>query len=260
MAGAGAGSGLVPLRGVVVLVVALFGLAAIEIYAVVAFWPPEVSEDPVPAANFFGASIALSRDTRFFWIVVAAGALGGTIHAIRSLGWYVGNRNLRQSWVLRYLLLPAVGALLAFVLYLLLRAGLVSGPGSSDASSAFGFAAVSALVGLFSDQAVEKLKQVFETLLTPVPPAADHGATETLSIASFRPMRGGPGTEVHIQGVGLAAVTSVAFGGESAVIQAASDGELTVLVPDGAVSGPIAVATPSESAETSASFAVDERA
>jgi len=74
-----------------------------------------------------------------------------------------------------------VGALLALLAYLVVRAGLVSGPLSSEAVSPFGFVALAGLVGLFTDQTIGKLKAVFETLLAPAPTGADHspGAAPT---------------------------------------------------------------------------------
>src|SRR5262245_49150673 len=64
-------------------------------------------------------------DSALLRIVLLAGALGGLLHAIRSFVWYVGNRDLRWSWVPTYLTLPIVGALLAAVTYLVVRAGFV---------------------------------------------------------------------------------------------------------------------------------------
>jgi hypothetical protein len=63
-----------------------------------------------------------------------------------------------------YVLLPFSGALLAMVFYLLVRGGFM--PQSNVGSnSTFGFAALAALVGLFSEEATLKLKQIAETVL-----------------------------------------------------------------------------------------------
>lgn len=102
-------------------------------------------------------------DSVLLRIVLLAGALGGLLHGIRSFVWYVGNRELRWSWVPTYLTLPIVGALLATVMYLLVRAGFVGFVGPTSPSP-YGFAAASALVGLFSQPAILKLKEVAETL------------------------------------------------------------------------------------------------
>ena len=62
-----------------------------------------------PAVQFFAATINLSREGRLFVIVLLAGSLGGMVHTLRSLYWYVGNRNLRYSWLLMYATLPSLG-------------------------------------------------------------------------------------------------------------------------------------------------------
>jgi hypothetical protein len=106
----------------------------------------------------------LWADERLLLLVLLCGALGGLVHALRSYYWYVGNRDLRRSWLLMYGLLPIVGALLAAIVYFLLRGGLVTGAGVPEANP-FGFAALAALTGLFTSQAAEKLKEVFTVLL-----------------------------------------------------------------------------------------------
>jgi len=113
-----------------------------------------------------------SPDTALFLVVLLAGALGGLLHSIRSFVWYVGNRQLRWSWVPRYLVLPIEGALLSAVTYLLVRAGFLGFHGNAT-PSAYGFAATGALMGMFSQPAILKLKQVAETLFTTPPQGSD---------------------------------------------------------------------------------------
>jgi hypothetical protein len=184
---------------------------------------------------------------------MTAGALGASVHALRSLSWYVGNRNMRMSWVLPLVLLPIVGALLALVAFIVVRAGLISGPLSSDAVSPWGFAALAALVGLFTDQTIGKLKAVFETLLAPAPKGADHGTgapiIDQLSVTS------GPiGTELRIRGSNLAQVTEALFGDVSAKPTSASDSEVAVKVPGGAPTGPVSVVGPGGKATSAQEF------
>ena len=98
-------------------------------------------------------------------LVAASGALGSTVHTLRSLYWYIGNRMLFYNWVPMYLLRPVVGATLGLVFYLVVRAGFFSPDASVAETSPFGFAALAALVGMFSEQAILKLKEIAETLL-----------------------------------------------------------------------------------------------
>jgi len=64
-----------------------------------------------------------------------------------------------------YVLLPFVGSTLGLVFYFVIRGGFFSPEATIEQTSPFGFAALSGLVGMFSEQAVLKLKEVAETLL-----------------------------------------------------------------------------------------------
>lgn len=145
-------------------------IALLTLYVLVQFWPATAAVGEVPPdfqdITAFGVTFAqVSRETLYFVVVISAGALGGSVHALRSVGWYAGGQRLVRSWTLRYLYLPLVGAMLATILYIIVRAGFLSGS-SVETSSPFGFVALAALAGLFSDQGIRKLRQVFETLLT----------------------------------------------------------------------------------------------
>jgi hypothetical protein len=169
----GPGAGFVP-RNLIVLLAALGVIAAVFVlYCLVVFWPA-TSNRSYQAVNFLGWRKNVSQDTLFFVIVALGGALGGLIHSIRSMSWYVGNRNLRWSWLHFNLMLPIVGALSGTVFYLVLRAGLLSPSASNEAVSPFGFTAVAVMAGLFSEQAMEKLKQIATDLFAERPQGEDH--------------------------------------------------------------------------------------
>jgi hypothetical protein len=57
--------------------------------------------------------------------------------------------------------------------YFVIRGGFFSPQSDFSQTSPFGFAALSAMVGLFSEQAVLKLKQVAETILSKPESGAD---------------------------------------------------------------------------------------
>ncbi|MBO4258373.1 hypothetical protein [Streptomyces griseorubiginosus] len=121
----------------------------------------------------------LQRDTLLFLVVTAAGGLGALIHVLRSVYEYVGDRRLRRSWLPMYLLEPVVGAVLALVVYCVLRGGLTTSMASSGDINPYGVTAVAALVGMFSRQTVDKLHAVFNTLLTPPRDSPEEGLTRT---------------------------------------------------------------------------------
>jgi hypothetical protein len=163
------------------IVISLIAIAVL--YTMWAFWPQAVGTgaSAVKASTpqriaYFGGHLSLSRQFLFFVVVACGGFIGGLIHSVRSLTWYVGNRNLRWSWIPFYLLLPLVGALGGTVFYLVLRAGLFSPSTSVDQTDPFGFTAVAVLVGLFSEMAMEKLHQVATNVFAEPPQGADHVA------------------------------------------------------------------------------------
>jgi hypothetical protein len=168
----GPGGGLVGSRSIVLLLAALVVFDLLTFYGIWAFWPSEGATGG-KVVHVFGYKRPVSPETEFFVVVALAGALGGSIHSIRSISWYLGNRSLRWSWVAFYILRPLVGAMLATLFYLVLRAGLFSPSDKTTATSPYGFAALAGLVGLFAEQAVEKLKTVAEQFFQEAPKGLD---------------------------------------------------------------------------------------
>jgi hypothetical protein len=63
----------------------------------------------------------------------------------------------------------------------------------------------------------------------------------TLSVMSFTPQSGGPGTKLTIKGIGFNSSSTVSFGGVPASAVSGSGKKLKVTVPAGALAGPITV-------------------
>jgi len=172
------GQGYVGHRAVIGFLVVMLVGAALTLLQLWIFWPTSLrtangsGKGGLPAekvVDYLGiGQFNLSTEVCFFIIVAAAGALGGVIHATRSLAIYTGTRTLRWSWIAYYMLLPLIGALGGTVFYVVLRAGLFSPSTEVDQASPFGFAAVAALVGLFSQQALEKLRELAGEIFTQV--------------------------------------------------------------------------------------------
>jgi len=99
-----------------------------------------------------------------YWFVFWMGLLGSLIHAALSFAAYAGNRKFVASWTWWYMLRPLTGGLLAVLVFFLFGGGVL---GKSDVSNAYMVATYAGLVGLFSETAVLKLKELFETLLKP---------------------------------------------------------------------------------------------
>lgn len=181
--------------------------------------PPDPSKRTCRSTQLFGFPVVLTSELLLVLLVMASGMLGSLVHSMRSLIWYVGNRYLFKSWALQYLLQPIVGALMALLFYVIVRGGLFTW-NSGNAVNGFGFAAIAAVIGMFSPQAAIKLKQIAETLFTPPAggleslPQGNGKGTSPVEVATLSP-KAGPaigGTEVIIQGRGFEAPVLVKFG------------------------------------------------
>jgi hypothetical protein len=166
----GIGTEYVGSRGLVILGTIILLATVAAIYMLIALWPTNAASAGTPS-RIAGFAVLLDREHRLFVVVAIAGALGGLVHCARSLYEYSGNRQLRKSWILMYVSLPFIGSALSVIFYVILRGGLITGTAAEV--NFFGFASVSALVGMFSPEAAEKLKQIFSTLLAPVAKGRD---------------------------------------------------------------------------------------
>ncbi|WP_242905570.1 IPT/TIG domain-containing protein [Actinomadura terrae] len=258
-------------RDIVVASAVLLVFTAVLVVVLVQAWPsaPGVGPDgrvrPEPetvAVHLPGWTPRLTREASLFVVVMAAGALGAIVHALRSLYWYVGNRALRRSWLMMYLFLPFVGALLGLVVYLVLRGGLTSPVGGSAEINPYGVTAIAALVGLFSQQTAEKLRTVFATLFAPAEPGRDQalqpGRDQVYRpwITRIEPASGPVGTLVTVHGTSLGAATFVRFGDVDAAAADVTDTRLRVRVPEGATTGSVVVHTTAGPAAAPGTFTV----
>ncbi len=259
------GVGSAPVRTTGVIVLGLLSVAGtmLALFSLWRFWPaapsPAGTSPPTAPFSYFGWRLSLTRDQQFFIIAAVAGSLGGLLHSLRSLSTYVGERYLFRSWLLYYALLPLVGAILATIVYIVLRAGLLPGETATSQPNPYGIAAVAALVGLFSGQAAEKLQAIFETIFTS-PGQGSESVTDIAepAITGLVPDHGGAGTRVQINGDKLTAVTGVSFGGEHAVsFTVDSPQRVVAVVPASAVTGPVTLRTAQYEVTSTQKFTVD---
>jgi hypothetical protein len=148
----------------------LIVLSAVTVYLAIKLWPDcsnaTCSDVNLKLLKWTVPLGPIGPEQRLFWTAVLFGALGSYIHVAASFSDYVGNRRLTRSWIWWFVLRTPIGVALALVFYAVIRAGFltVNGSDGSAAVNPFGIAAISAMSGMFSKQATDKLNEVFTTL------------------------------------------------------------------------------------------------
>jgi hypothetical protein len=143
-------------------------LFAFLAYVLLRFWPA-ADAAAVETGRFFGIPMnVFGTETRWFVLVMAAGALGSFNHVVSSAADYIGTRRLVRSWIYWYLLRLPLGSGLALLVYLLLRGGILTGIPITvplpDDQQPYGIIGISALTGMFAKKASNKLGEIFDVL------------------------------------------------------------------------------------------------
>jgi hypothetical protein len=102
------------------------------------------------------------RESTLLYISALFGILGASAHGIASLTIRMANNKYNNRWLPWYIARPPIAAAIAVIVYMLLRAGLI--PSSTVQVSAFGIAALSALVGLMTNEITKKLRDICSSL------------------------------------------------------------------------------------------------
>jgi hypothetical protein len=151
-------------------------------------------------------------------MVICAGALGSYLHAVMSVADFIGNRKLIISWFWWYLTRPFLGMALGLIFYAVLRGGfLVGTPADEKFVNPFGVIAIGALVGMFTDKASQKLKEIFDVVFRNAAQervdALGAGGGEQAPVLSLvdppSMPAGSPDTVVRIMGDNLASAVRV---------------------------------------------------
>lgn len=163
---------------VISLGVMFLGIAALLVYLLVILWPPAVAAGISNAAvtiTLMGRwSFTISAEMRLIFLVIIAAGVGSFVHAATSFSTFVGNRTITRSWLWWYLLRHPIGISLALLFYFALRGGLFSSTAGVEVINPFGTVAIAGLVGMFSKQATDKLRELFDVLFRTNVDAGDH--------------------------------------------------------------------------------------
>ncbi len=104
---------------------------------------------------------------RFIELVLIIGALGACLHAITSLAFHCSRKDFSENWFWWYIYRPFVGGILALIFYLIINGGFMS-PVSGDSAKFFVLLGISGLIGLFSNQALDRLGRIFDAIFASV--------------------------------------------------------------------------------------------
>jgi hypothetical protein len=112
---------------------------------------------------------AMDLGWRLILLLAAAGGLGAGVHAATSFSHHAGVGTLGEEWTWWYILRPALGAGLG-ILFVLVVTGLgVSDvlknvPAADAMRTLAGYLALAGLAGMFSRQAIDWLRGIFDSL------------------------------------------------------------------------------------------------
>jgi len=132
-------------------------------------WPSDATKTAAPPVSVLGNVLFnFDLDRRVLALAALSGAIGSSVHACTSFADYVGNSKLSRAWMWWIIMRAPIGALLGLLTFMLVKGGLLqiystSGTGLTDLNM-FGVAGFSALAGMFSKQATDKLADVFSAL------------------------------------------------------------------------------------------------
>ena len=118
------------------------------------------------AADSDCASGRIHLNTILMILVALMGFLGNLVHIATSFTTFVGNNEFKRSWILWYCVKPFTAAALALVVYIVIRAGFLNFDAGAGGVNLYGIMALSALAGLSTDRATEKLRDIFEATFT----------------------------------------------------------------------------------------------
>ncbi|WP_162914581.1 hypothetical protein [Desertibaculum subflavum] len=175
---------------------------------------PDVRECSLYVLDF---RVAVRPTVALALLMALAGGLGSFVHAATSFATYVGNARLDSKWGWWFVVRTPIAMVLALLFYFFLRAGFL---GTSTDLNPYGFIATGALVGMFSKQAADKLREVFDTLFrsrgdeqragklsNPVPSIAETTPKE-LKVGEAKP-------ELKIRGAGFTTASSLEVEGQA---------------------------------------------
>jgi hypothetical protein len=223
----------------------LLTLTVLFFYLLITTWPVLEGTEFKPF-NIFGMPCSWAPDRQLMFTVMMAGAVGSLTHTLTSFGDYVGNRELSTNWIWFLILRIPVGIALALLFYFIIRGGLliptiqIQKPISANEATvqvnAYSIAAFSALAGMFSKQATDKLAAVFDAVFAmkqPVDREGALGSSQPLTVVPAALTRG-KRQDLTVTGSGFQKDTTATINGKNRpfTMTDAAQGKVAILDED----------------------------
>jgi hypothetical protein len=163
---------LMPGRTITFLLAFNIALGLLSIYIILNIWPETATITQTRTVNLFGLfDLTLNTELTYLLVVVFSAIIGAFVQAVSSIAVHYSLRDLTAPWKIWYATRPFVGAGLALALYFLVRGGLLNLGTEASTINIYGIAGLSGIVGMFTNQATMKLRDVAEALLKTEKPA-----------------------------------------------------------------------------------------
>jgi hypothetical protein len=149
--------------GVIIILAGLLLFSTlIDLWPAVDRTGDKAAEGKKVVLGWFLYSVSVTKATALLLLSIVMGAIGAYVHAATAFAARIGRRTFETSWGWWYVLRPFTGAALALIIYFALRTGMLT-TGTSGQVDPYGVGLVSALAGLFSKKATDKLSNIFGT-------------------------------------------------------------------------------------------------
>jgi hypothetical protein len=175
-------------------------------------------------------------------LVIALAGIGSSIHGLTSLTTFIGNRRFVSSWTSWYVIRLPVGVAIAVLFYFVVRAGFVTVASGATSLNPYGLGAMGGLAGMFSKQATDKLRDVFDTAFNTSGDSqrqdkADGGVTVDHATPASLPV-GTNDRAVRIFGQGFYAATTSNVNGDARALVAHDSTQIAVTLKADDVAAP----------------------
>lgn len=144
------------------------------IYSLTSIWPATPAELTSNATTTVvlrgtGISFSLGPETLVIVVMIIAGAIGACVFSLSTIAHHLAKKTFGVEWQAWYFLRPFTGSGLAMIFYFLVRGGLLTLGANLQNLNLIVIAGLSGLIGMFSEQALRKLRGLADTTFGAAP-------------------------------------------------------------------------------------------